>query len=148
MTFSIPFLTGEFIKKIKMKDLIREYRFNNVVYNIHKKQGLVFNFCDGLECGLFGLCGIISLENIERITPELKLWRLIEQSLTILKNSVYSNKQILSSMAKNIVPFDKRNDAVGIHLIYSKIKRILKEKEIEQQKKDEIRKKIANSPYL
>ena len=142
------YLSGEFIKKIKLKDLIREYRFNNIVYNIHKKQGIVFNFCDGLECGLFGLCGIISLENIERITPELKLWKLIEQSLNILKSNIIGDKKsIYSSVAKNF-KFAQINDAIDVQTIYSRTKRILKEKEMEQEKKEEIRKKIANSPYL
>ena len=150
MVFSLPYIDNNFIKEIKLKDLLREFRYNNIVYNIIKRDGIIINLCDGLECGIFGLCGIINLEDIEMISPELKLWRLIETSINITKNLIYKIKKV-KVMTPSIVIFhneDERNDRIELISIIDKIKKVVKEKEIEQEKEEKRRKKIANSPFI
>jgi hypothetical protein len=149
MVFSLPYISNELIKEIKLKDLLREYRFNNIVYNTSKREGIIINFCDGLECGIFGLCGVINLEEIDRINPELKLWRLIESSTNVIKKIILTVKKV--KIIPSIVQFnesDQRNDRVEFHIITDTIKKIVKEKEIEQEKEENRRKIIANSPFV
>lgn len=149
MVFSLPYISSELIKEIKLKDLLREYRFNNIVYNTTKREGIIINFCDGLECGIFGLCGVINLEELDRINPELKLWRLIESSTNVIKKIFLTVKKV--KIIPSIVTFnesDQRNDRVEFHYITDTIKKIVKEKEIEQEKEENRRKKIANSPFI
>ena len=149
MVFSLPYISSELIKEIKLKDLLREYRFNNIVYNTTKREGIIINFCDGLECGIFGLCGVINLEELDRINPELKLWRLIESSTNIIKKIFHTVKKV--KIIPSIVTFnenDQRNDRVEFHYITDTIKKIIKEKEIEQEKEENRRKKLANSPFI
>ena len=41
-----------------------------------------------------------------------------------------------------------RNDQIDLHAIFNKVKNMVKEKEIEQEKEEKRRKIIANTPYL
>ena len=149
MVFSIPYISNELIKEIKLKDLLREFRFNNIVYNTSKREGIIINFCDGLECGIFGLCGVINLEEFDRINPELKLWRLIESSTNVIKKIFHTVKKVkIIPAIVNFNESDQRNDRIEFHYITDTIKKIVKEKETEQEKEENRRKKIANSPFL
>ena len=149
MIFSLPYISNDFLKEIKLKDLLREFRFNNIVYNIDKKEGIIFNLCDSLECGIFGICGVINLEDIEKIMPELKLWKLINTSISLLKDMIFKiRKEIVFSSIAKYYKNNERNDKVDLQNIINKIKKIIKEKEVEQEKEENRRKKIANSPFI
>ena len=148
--FNIPYIITEIIKTIKLKHFLRDYKYNNIIFDINKKEGIIFNLCDGLECGIFGICGIINNDHYERINLDFKLWRLIDKSLNVLKSSMYkiNKKAIISTINKQVFGTLDRTDITSIHLIFSKVKKILRDKEIEE-KKDEIRmKKIANEQFL
>ena len=148
MVFSIPYISEDLLKELKLKDLLREFRYNNLVYNSEKREGIIFNLCDGLECGILGLCGIINLEDIEKLTPELKLWKLINSSIDLLKSMIFKLKKeiIISSISKfNEI---ERNDKIDLLNIINRIKKIIKEKELEQEKEENRRKKLANSPFI
>ena len=150
MVFSIPFISTDIIKNIKLKHFLRDFRYDNIVYDIQKKEGIIFNLCDGLECGIFGICGIINNDNNERINMNYKLWKLIDQSMNVLKNIVYktNKKTLMSTINKQVFGSPERTDAVELHLIFARIKKIVKEKEKESEKEEKRRKKIANEPYL
>ena len=148
MVFSIPYISEDLLKELKLKDLLREFRYNKLVYNSEKREGIIFNLCDGLECGILGLCGIINLEDIEKLTPELKLWKLINSSIDLLKSMIFKLKKeiIISSISKfNEI---ERNDKIDLLNIINRIKKIIKEKELEQEKEENRRKKLANSPFI
>ena len=149
MIFSLPYISSEFIKEIKLKELIRIFRYNNIVFNVENREGIIFNFCDGLECGIFGLCGVINLEDIENISPELKLWKLVNISIDLLKKMIFKIKK--DNGINSNFDFNKnleRNDKIDLQDIINKIKKILKEKEIEQEKEENRKKKLANSPFV
>ena len=148
--FNIPYITTEIIKDIKLKNFLRDYKYNNIMFNINKREGVIFNLCDGLECGLFGMCGIINNENYERINLDFKLWKLIDRSLEVLKSSMYNanKKAVLSSINKQVFGSLDRTDIFSIHLIFAKVKKILKAKELEAKKVENRMKKIANEDFL
>ena len=110
----------------------------------------MFNFCDGLECGIFGLCGIINNDIYERINLDYKLWKLIDNSLNALKNSLYkvNKKAVLSSINKRVFGTLDRTDIFSIHLIFAKVKKIVKNKELETKKVENRMKKIADVAFL
>ena len=37
-----------------------------------KSPGIIFNFPDGLECGIFGICGVTNLDGYDRNKGEYK----------------------------------------------------------------------------
>ena len=148
--FSIPYITTEIIKKIKLKQFLRDYSYSNIIFDEKKGEGVIFNFCDGLECGIFGMCGIINNDNYERINLDYKLFKLIDDSLGVLRNSIYNTnkKVVISSINKQVFGSKDRTDIISIHLIYNKVKKILREKEIENKKEETRMKKIADEQFL
>ena len=148
--FNIPYIITEIIKSIKLKHFLRDYKYNNLIFDENTGEGVMFNFCDGLECGIFGLCGIINNDIYERINLDYKLWKLIDNSLNALKNSLYkvNKKAVLSSINKQVFGNLDRTDITSIHLIFSRVKKILKNKEIEAKKEEARNKKIADEQYL
>ena len=149
MVFSFHYISTDLIREIKLKEFLKEFRYSNIIYDIEKKEGVIFNFCDGLECGIFGLCGIINLDNLERIYPSLRLWKLINRAVLVFKEYIYKTqkKNIIINLNKGI--FDQnRNDQISLHDILKKVKNTLREKEIEQEKEEKRRRIIANTPYL
>ena len=149
MVFSFHYISTELIRQIKLKEFLKEFRYSNIIFDIEKKEGVIFNFCEGLECGIFGLCGVINLDVLERIYPNLKLWKLINRAILIFKDYIYKTqkKQIITSLNKGILE-KNRNDQIDLYAIINKVKNTLKEKEIEQEKEEKRRKIIANTPYL
>ena len=117
---------------------------------MNKRDGMIVNLCDGLECGIFGICGIINNEHYERINLDFKLWKLIDKSLDVLKSSMYNlnKKAVLSSINKRVFGTLDRTDIFSIHLIFAKVKKILKNKELETKKVENRMKKIADEAFL
>ena len=149
MVFSFHHISTDLIREIKLKDFLKEFRYSNIIFDIEKKEGVIFNLCDGLECGIFGLCGIINLDSLERVYPSLKLWKLINKSILIFKDYVYKTQKKKMIINLNNEILDKhRNDQIDLHAIFNKVKNMVKEKEIEQEKEEKRRKIIANTPYL
>ena len=148
--FNISYIITEMIKNVKLKHFLRDYRFNNLIFDITKKEGIIFNFCDGLECGIFGICGIINYDNYERINLDYKLWKLIDRSLDVLKESMYkiNKKAVMSSINKQVFGTLDRTDITSIHLIFGRVKKILKAKEYEVEKEQKQLKKITNEQFL
>ena len=148
--FNIPYITTEIIRDIKLKNFLRDYKYNNIMFNINKREGVIFNLCDGLECGIFGICGIINNEHYERINLDFKLWKLIDKSLDVLKSSMYNinKKAVLSSINKQVFGTLDRTDIFSIHLIFVKVKKIVKNKELESKKAEIRMKKIADESFL
>ena len=148
--FNIPYIITELIKTIKLKYFLRDYKYNNIIFDENKREGIIFNLCDGLECGIFGICGVINNDNFERINLEVKLWKLIDKSLDVLKSSMYqiNQKAIISSINKQVFGTLDRTDITSIHLIFSRVKKILKYKEIEAKKEEKRMNKIADEQIL
>ena len=144
MTFSIPYITCGFIYVMKLKEILNKYKIGNIIYHIKKKEGIVLNLCDNLECGIFGMCGIISLDDYENILPELKLWRLIDVSINVIKEIAFSiEKHKVIDIINNYYKNKERSDKIDFQYILNKVKNKLKEKEFEQKKEEEKRRKLA-----
>ena len=96
------------------------------------------------------MCGIINNDNYERINLDYKLFKLIDDSLGVLRNSIYNTnkKVVISSINKQVFGSKDRTDIISIHLIYNKVKKILREKEIENKKEETRMKKIADEQFL
>ena len=149
MVFSFHYISTGLITEIKLKDFLKEFRYSNIIFDIEKKEGAIFNLCDGLECGIFGLCGVINLDTLERVYPSLRLWKLINKTILVFKEYIYKTrkKNMIIDLNKGILE-KNRNDQVDLYAIFNKVKNTLKEKEIEQEKEEKRRRIIANTPYI
>ena len=148
MIFDIPYITCGFIYAMKLKELLKTYRTSNVIYNMKKKEGIILNLCDNLECGIFGICGMVYLDEYDTIIPELKLWRLIDTSVSVIKEIIFSvKKSKVISIIKNFYDNSERSDKIDFQYILNKVKKKIKEKEIEQKKEEEKKRKLAASVF-
>ena len=113
--FTFPFLSHPRISEIHMKDLVKAFKLENLIYDVEKKSGTIFNFSDVLECGNLGICGILNLENLTRGNENFELWKMIHDSLHIVAISVKLNE------FQPMLNEDKRTDYIDIADIFSKI---------------------------
>ena len=149
MVFSLPYVTCGFIYSIKLQNLLNKYKVGNLIYNQKKKEGIVLNLCDNFECGIFGLSGVVSFDDYESIIPELKLWRLIDTSINVIKESIFSiQKSKAIKIIKNFYNNNERSDKIDFQYILNKVKKKLKEKEDQQKKEEDKRKKLAGSLFV
>ena len=131
--FVCPILISKYISQLKLKEFLRIYRYENLVFDLDKREGIIFNFPDGLECGIFGICGVTNLDGYDRNKGEYKLWTLIEKTILLLKGMLLEIRKKDHKTDVNVY----RNDIIDIQNIYSKVKSIFKEKgkTFEQEKK-------------
>ena len=115
--FSFPFLSHPRISEIKMKDLVKSFKLENLIYDVEKKKGTIFNFSDVLECGNLGICGIYNLEDAEMGNVDFELWKMIHDSLHIVAIAVKLNE------FQPMLNEDKRTDYIDIADIFNKINR-------------------------
>ena len=115
--FSFPFLSHPRISEIKMKDLVKSFKLENLIYDVEKKKGIIFNFSDVLECGNLGICGILNLEDPEMMNKDkdYELWKMIHDSLHIIAIAVKLNE------FQPMLNEDKRTDYMDISEIFNKI---------------------------
>ena len=149
MAFSFHYISTDLIKEIKLKNFLKEFRFSNLVFDLEKKEGVIFNFCDTLESGIFGICGVLNLDVIEMTNPNLRLWKMIYNAINVFKEYIYSTqkKLMIDNLNKGILE-KPRTDLIDLHDIFNKVKAMMKEKEIEKQKEDNRRKIIENAPFV
>ena len=149
MVFSIPYITCGFVYTMKLKELLKVYKVSNAIFNMKKREGIILNLCDNLECGIFGICGVVSLDDYDIIIPELRLWRLIDTSIEIIKEIIFTvQKTKVISIIKNFYDNSERSDKIDYQYILNKVKKKLKEKEQEQIKEEDKRRKLANSIFI
>ena len=127
--FSFPFLSHAKISEIKMKDLVKSFKNENLIYDVEKKKGIIFNFSDVLECGNLGICGILNLEDGEMGNENFELWKMIHNSLHIIAISVKLNE-----IPPNLNE-DKRTDDIDIADIFNKINRHFNNLLLQEKKK-------------
>ena len=113
--FTFPFLSHPRISEIKMKDLVKSFKLENLIYDVEKKKGTIFNFSDVLECGNLGICGILNLDDNEMINDNFELWKMIHDSLHIVAIAVKLNE------FQPMLNEDKRTDYIDIADIFNKI---------------------------
>jgi hypothetical protein len=113
--FSFPFLSHPRISDIKMKDLVKNFKLENLIYDVEKKKGTIFNFSDVLECGNLGICGILNIEDVEMTNEHFELWKMIHDSLHIVAIAVKLND------FQPLINEDKRTDYIDIADVFSKI---------------------------
>ena len=149
MTFSFHYISTDLIKEIKLKNFLKEFRYSKLIFEVDKKEGIIFNLCDTLESGIFGICGVMNLDVIERGNQNLRLWKMIYRVINTFKEYVYKSqkKVMMDNLNKRLLEND-RNDRIDIHDIFNKVKIVMKEKEIEKNKEDNRRKIIENTPFI
>ena len=113
--FSFPFLSHKLISQIKLNDFIKAFRNENLIYDIETKEGIIFNFSDSLECGSFGIQGILNLEKSNEKNNFVHLWKMIQNSLHIVSIATKLNE------FQPLIIDEQRTDIINLSEIFNKI---------------------------
>jgi hypothetical protein len=81
-----------------MKDLVQFFRVEYLIYDVEKRNGIIFNLPDIIQSGMIGLCAIASSQKHINI--------LVKSSLELLKLQINLKEQKYNN-------HDSRNDAIG-----------------------------------
>ncbi len=128
--FTFPFLSHPRIAEIQMKDLVKEFRNENLIFDVEKRKGIVFNFSDVLECGNMGVCGILNLEDVDLQNDFLELWKMIQNSLHIIAIGCKLND------FQPMMIEDQRTDILDIADIFNKVNKFYNNLLIYEKRKD------------
>lgn len=111
--FILPVIIHSEIANLKMRDLVQMFRNELLVYDLEKRNGIVFNLPDIIQCGMFGICGIARNKD--------ECFKLFESSINLLKNIVNrkDNKNISLSI-------ENRSDIIDVNDLIGRIKYYLK----------------------
>ena len=136
--FSFPFLSHKLISQIKLNDFIKAFRNENLIFDIETKEGIIFNFSDSLECGSFGIQGILNLEKSNEKNNFVHLWKMIQNSLHIVSIATKLNE------FQPLIIDEQRTDIINLSEIFNKINKYYSNLLIKQKndKKEEELNKI------
>ncbi len=111
--FILPVIIHPEIANLKMRDLVGMFRNELLVYDIDKRNGIVFNLPDIIQCGMFGICGIA--RNKE------DCYKLFDNTINLVKNIITrkDNKNITLSI-------ELRSDLIDTNDLVGRIKYFLK----------------------
>lgn len=115
-SFTLTPLIHNNIANIKMKDLVNNFRSELLVFDLEKRNGIIFNLPDVIQCGMIGVSGLTS--NL------MDLCKLIDNSISLLRSLVYTKeyKSILNDSRTDLVEL---NDIIGRVKLY--VKNLLKD---------------------
>ena len=128
--FTFPFLSHPRISEIQMKDLVKEFRNENLIFDVEKRKGIIFNFSDILQCGNMGVCGILNLEDVDLQNDFLELWKMIQNSLHVVSIACKLND------FQPMMIEDQRTDILDIADIFNKVNKFYNNLLIYEKRKD------------
>jgi len=111
--FILPIIIHSEIASLKMRELVSMFRNELLVYDLEKRNGIVFNLPDIIQCGMFGICGIT--RNKE------DCYKLFESSVNLIKNIISrkDNKNISLSI-------ELKTDIIDCNELVGRIKYFMK----------------------
>lgn len=112
----MPYLIHPNIANTKMKDLVHSFRSEMLVYDLEKRNGIVFILSDILQCGMLGLCGIGGSFK--------ECCKLIDNSLTLIKNCTNISKDFKNNLQESRTDLLDLNEIIGRMKLF--VKNLLK----------------------
>jgi hypothetical protein len=81
--FYVPIIICDEISQMKMRELVKLFRSEFLIYDIEKGNGIVFNLPDIIQCSMFGVCGIANSHE--------ELLKILERTVNLMKNRILKN---------------------------------------------------------
>ena len=94
--FCIPIMISEEISNMKMRELVQLFRAELLIFDIEKRNGIMFNLPDIIQCAMFGICGIANNQD--------ELVKIIENTVNLMKNRILKKENIVNKGVINAVP--------------------------------------------
>jgi hypothetical protein len=110
-SFIIPYLMHSNIANIKMKDLVQFFRVEYLIYDVEKRNGIIFNLPDIIQSGMIGLCAIASSS---------------KQVNSLLKSSIELLKLQINTKERKSYNYESKSDAISFDEIAEILRTYLK----------------------
>ena len=137
--FTFPFLAHQRISEIKINDLVKSFRSDNLIFDVEKKRGVIFNFSDTLQCGNMGVCGMVNLEDVD-LNNHIEMWKMIKTSFHIISMAIKLNEFQPTIVAEN------RTDILDIGEIINRIYKLTNNVLVKKKEKEV--KNSGNNSFL
>lgn len=115
--FTLNNLIHPAISNLKMKELVTNFRNQQLVFNVEEKNGIIFNLSDVLQCGMIGISGINES---------------FRGCMRLMENAAYLfRSQLLNTSSKVFLNKDSKQitDIIEISEIFGRIKMLIKKLE-------------------
>lgn len=114
--FYLPIIISNEISKMKMRELVHLFRSELIIYDMEKRNGIVFNLADIIQCSMFGICGLAKTQE--------ELIKLLESTINLMKNRIIKkdfsyNKN--SNSIPNIARDNFKLDSIDFSELLSRI---------------------------
>ena len=113
--FSLPYIFHPNFKHLMISDLVNSFRDSSIIYSQDIKTGVLFNLCDVLEAGCFGICGIINNDEQDNKNNNI-VWKYILNCFKIISLAIDTKYDYFSSLYKDV-----RTDGIPFKDIYKKL---------------------------
>ena len=111
--FAIPSFISPKISYLRMKDLVNVFRSEQLIYDMDKKSGIIFNIPDVIQAGMIGLMGVSNSH---------------KDSLQLMEDSIYAFNSILSTTSKDQINSEIKYDDVEAIELIGRLKLYIKSK--------------------
>ena len=132
IAFTIPTVISDDIGDVMFNELLRYFSYKNLVFDIDKREGIVFNFASNLQRGIIGMCGVVNLDRVDRAKGEGRLWENVEKGLEGLGMVVKKFRKGGGKKKEGRYVGEedgKRKDGVELKEMYVKVKGMVRRRE-------------------
>lgn len=119
--FYIPVIISTEISMMKMRELVQLFRNELLIFDLDKKNGIVFNLPDIIQCGMFGICGVAN--------DQEDLVKIMESTINLMKNKILkkeSNYNKSLNSVPNITRDNLKIDTITLSDLLGKIMHYVK----------------------
>jgi hypothetical protein len=114
--FCVPVIISPEISTMKMRELVQLFRAELLIFDLEKRNGIVFNLPDIIQCGMFGICGVANDQD--------ELLKIIELTVNLMKTKILNKEngvnKIISSVS-NIARDNFKIDSLPFSELLGKI---------------------------
>lgn len=93
--FCIPIIISPEISNMKMRELVQLFRAELLIFDLEKRNGIVFNLPDIIQCAMFGICGVANDQD--------ELMKIIESTVGLMKNRILKKDNALNK-SNSVLP--------------------------------------------
>ncbi len=94
--FCIPIIISPEISTMKMREMVQLFRAELLIFDLEKRNGIVFNLPDIIQCSMFGICGIAN--------DQSELLKIIENTVNLMKSRILHKDNNSVNKSVNALP--------------------------------------------
>jgi len=99
--FYVPVIISPEISTMKMRELVQLFRAELLIFDLEKRNGIVFNLPDIIQCGMFGICGVANDQD--------ELLKIIESTVNLMKSKILKKENGVNKIISSVSTIARDN---------------------------------------